>query len=129
MDIHKSYVIAAPREAVWVALTQPEAIGRWGGGPAIMSADPGFEFEFWGGDVHGTVVEVDPGFSMLQEWYSGDWDAPSLATFTLSDEPGGGTRLELDNTDVPDHEAADVDAGWDDYYLSPIKKLLETQGS
>ena len=111
MDIHKSYIIAAPREAVWVALTQPEAI------------------ESWGGDVHGTVVEVDPGFSMLQEWYSGDWDAPSLATFTLSDEPGGGTRLELDNTDVPDHEAADVDAGWDDYYLSPIKKLLETQGS
>jgi uncharacterized protein YndB with AHSA1/START domain len=125
VGIHKSYVIAAPRVAVWAALTEPTVIERWGGGPAVMSTEPGFEFEFWGGDVHGTLLEVDPGVSMLQEWYSGDWDAPSLATFTLSDEPSGGTRLELDNTGVPDSEAADVDSGWDEYYLGPIKALLE----
>ena len=35
------------------------------------------------------------------------------------------TRLDLEHTGVPDAEAADFDAGWDDYYLGPMKELLE----
>lgn len=127
MDIDKVYVIDAPREAVWKALTDPGSIERWGAGPAAMAAEPGFDFELWGGDIHGTVLEVDPGVSMLLEWYGGDWDAPSLASFTLSDMPGAGTRVELQNTGVPEDEAADIDAGWDDFYLGPIKALLESE--
>jgi uncharacterized protein YndB with AHSA1/START domain len=126
MDIRKSYVIGAPRDDVWAALTDPSIIERWGGGPSVMAPEPGFVFKLWGGDIHGTVLEADPGRSLLEEWYGGDWDTPSLARFTLSDEPGGGTRVELAHTGVPDAEAADFDAGWDDYYLGAMKSYLET---
>ena len=125
MDIRKAYVIDAPAAAVWTALTDPDVIERWGGGPADMAAEPDFAFSLWGGSIFGTVIEVDPLRSMVQEWYGGNWDAPSIARFTLSADPGGGTLLELENTGVPDEDAADIDAGWDDYYLGPIKALLE----
>jgi activator of HSP90 ATPase len=125
MDIRKSYVIDAPAAAVWAALTEPKIIERWGGGPAVMAAKPGFEFSLWGGDIHGTVIAVAPGRSMLQEWFGGDWDAPSTALFSLTSNPHGGTRLDLENKNVPADDGADIDAGWDDYYLGPIKALLE----
>lgn len=125
MDIRKTYVIDATREAVWTALTDPKAIERWSGGPADMSAESGSTFSLWDGSIFGTVIEVVPGRSMLQEWYGGNWDAPSLARFTLSDDTGGGTRLELENTGVPDEDAPDIDAGWDEYYLGPLKTLVE----
>jgi uncharacterized protein YndB with AHSA1/START domain len=129
MDIQKSYVIAAPVESVWTALTDPRVIEDWGGGPARMAPEVGFEFTLWAGDVHGTVLEVDPPHSMTQEWYSGEWDAPSIARFTLIEGGHGLTTLELENTGVPDDEGPDVDAGWDDYYLGPLKSLLEQGAS
>jgi uncharacterized protein YndB with AHSA1/START domain len=129
MDIHKVYVIEAPRDAVWAALTDPTVIERWGGGPVVMSAEAGCAFEFWGGDIHGTVLEVDPGHAMLQEWYGGDWDTPSLVRFTLTEDPDGATRLELEHTGVPSAEAASFDAGWDDYYVGPLKAMLEAESA
>ena len=125
MDIRKSYSIAAPAESVWAALTAEAVIDRWGGGPVSMSAEPGSAFEFWGGDIYGTVLDVDPEHSMTQEWYGGDWDAPSLAHFTLTAQPDGSTLLELEHTGVPDDEAAEFDAGWDEFYLGPLKTLVE----
>jgi len=127
MDIRKTYVINAPAGTVWKALTDPKVIERWSGGPADMSAEPGSTFALWDGSIFGTVVEVDPGHSMVQEWYGGNWDAPSIARFTLSADPSGGTRLEFENTGVPDADAVDIDAGWDDYYLGPIRELLEVK--
>jgi uncharacterized protein YndB with AHSA1/START domain len=125
MDIHKTYNIKASRDAVWAALTDCDVIDRWGGGPCVMAAAPGSEFEFWGGDIHGTVLAAEPGVSMVQEWYGGDWERPSVARFTLEAQPNGTTKLELEHTGVPDAEAADFDAGWDDYYLGQLKAYLE----
>lgn len=126
MDIKKSCEIAAPVEAVWAALTDPSVIEDWGGGPAKMAPEPGFEFSLWDGDIHGTVLAVDPPRSMTQEWFGGDWDAPSIARFTLAAGADGLTTLELENTGVPDDEGPDLDAGWDEYYFRPIKSLLES---
>ncbi len=125
MDLEKTYRIAASRALVWAALTDPVHIETWSGARAIMVDRPGTEFELWGGDVHGRNLEIEPGQRRVQEWYGGDWDEPSIATFTLWDMDGGGTLLELSHANVPDDEAADFDTGWDDYYLGPMKRLLE----
>jgi activator of HSP90 ATPase len=62
---------------------------------------------------------------MTQEWYSGDWSSSSIVTFTLSEDPNGMTHVELVQTGVPDGEAAEIDAGWDEYYFDPLTRLLE----
>jgi uncharacterized protein YndB with AHSA1/START domain len=124
MDIAKQYLIEAPVRAVWLALTDPEIIEQWGGGPAEMSAQAGAPFSLWGGSIHGSNLTVEPPSRLVQEWFGGDWADPSIAEFILAAE-GGRTQLTLLHTRVPDDVAADIDAGWDDYYLGPMKALLE----
>jgi uncharacterized protein YndB with AHSA1/START domain len=124
MDITKSYLIAASPSAVWRALTDPEAIEEWGAGPAEMHAEPGGSFSLWAGDIRGTNVQVVPERSLVQEWYGGDWPAPSIASFTLTAEDSG-TRLDLLHRGVPGDEVDEFDEGWDDYYLGAIKEYLE----
>jgi uncharacterized protein YndB with AHSA1/START domain len=122
----KSYYTDAPPEAVWRALTDPSVIDAWGGGPAEIRAEPGAAFTFWGGDIFGTVTAAEPPNRPVQEWWGDEveWDEASVATFELRSEREG-TRLTLAHTNVPDNEADEFDAGWDDYYLGPLKELLE----
>jgi len=123
-QIKKSYLIDAPIQNVWHALTAPEAIEAWGAGPVDMEAQRGHRFSMWGGDIYGTVVDVEPPHRLVEEWFGGPWDVPSMAVFTLAEE-GGGTRLDLEHDGVPDDEAEEFSAGWDEYYLGAMKRLLE----
>lgn len=124
MDIEKSYFIQAPITEVWRALTDPAVMDQWGAGPAEMRAEPGGTFSQWGGDIHGTVLEAEPPLRLVEEWYGGEWPSPSIATFILSADRDG-TRVTLLHNGLPDDEAAEFDAGWDDYYFGPIRQLLE----
>jgi uncharacterized protein YndB with AHSA1/START domain len=123
-DIRKSYVIDAPPETVWRALTDAGVMEEWGAGSASMDPRPGGLFSQWGGDIYGTVTEVAPGDRLVEEWYGGEWAEPSIAVFVLS-EHGEGTLLDLTHTGVPDDQLAEFDAGWDDYYLGAIKEWAE----
>ena len=35
------------------------------------------------------------------------------------------TILELEQINVPDEQFEDIDIGWDEYYLGPMKEMLE----
>ncbi len=122
--IKKSYKIAVPADKVWEALVDPEIIDKWGGGPSTMDSKVCFEFKLWGGDIYGKNIEVVPQKRLVQEWFGGDWPKPSIVTFTLKSE-GNGTILELEQINIPEEEADDIDQGWDEYYLGPMKELLE----
>lgn len=123
-SIKQTYTIHASVEEVWKALTDPKYIDGWGGGPAKMNEEEGFEFELWGGDVWGKNVEVIPSKLLVQQWFGGKWDKPSIATFKLSSKDNE-TRVDFTNNDVPDAEFPDIEKGWRDYYLGPLKDYLE----
>ena len=123
-QIKKSYLIDASIAEVWHALTDPDAIEKWGAGPVDMKPLRGHAFSLWGGDIYGTVVDVEPPHRLVEEWFGGPWDVPSIAVFTLAEEDGG-TRLELDHEGVPEDEAAEFSAGWDEFYFGAMKRLLE----
>ena len=125
-SIKQTYTIHASVEEVWEALTDPKVIDGWGGGPAKMNEEEGFEFELWGGDVWGKNVEVIKGKLLVQQWFGGKWDKPSIATFKLNPKDNE-TRIDLTNTDVPDAEFSDIEKGWRDYYLGPLKDYLENK--
>lgn len=124
--IKKTYTINASIERVWDALTNPYTIEKWGGGPVKMSETENFEFELWGGDIFGTNKRIVKEKVLEQEWFGGKWDKPSKLRFELS-EKDGKTELVLTHEGVPEKELEDIDKGWDDYYLEPIKNLLENQ--
>ena len=123
MEIRKRYIIPSTAAEVWRALTDTASIEAWGGGPAEMDATPGGRFSLWGGDIHGTNKELSPASRLVQEWYGGDWDEPSVAVFTI-EETAEGTALDLVHTGVPGPQVTDFDRGWDDYYLGPLRDYL-----
>ncbi len=124
-SIKQTYEINASIDKVWDALVNPNIIEKWGGGPAKMNDQKGFEFELWGGDIYGKNIEVVKNKKLVQEWFSGKWDKPSIVTFLLSFS-GNKTTVELIHTDIPDNEADDIEKGWKDYYMIPLKQLVES---
>lgn len=122
--IQQTYLINSSLGEVWKALTDPKYINGWGGGPAKMDDKVGAEFEFWGGDIHGKNIEVISNKKLVQEWLEKNWEKPSIVTFTLTKEKDA-VKVNLLHIDIPDNEAKDINDGWKEYYLGPLKKYLE----
>ncbi len=122
--INQTYTIKAPLEKVWQALTDPKIIEKWGGGPAVMDSKEGTEFSLWGGDIFGKNISIVPEKKLQQEWYGGKWDEPSIVLFTLTSN-GDTTTVDLLHKNIPDSEAAEIESGWRQYYMGPLKDLLE----
>lgn len=122
--IIQNYEIKAPIEKVWEALISPEEIEKWGAGPAEMDSSEGTKFSLWGGDIYGTNIEVEPYQKLVQEWYGGKWEEPSILTIKLQ-KAGNTTKIELLHENVPDAEYKDIEQGWKDYYIGPLKDYVE----
>ncbi len=120
----QKHSVRASINEIWQALTDPKIIESWGGGPAKMSGEEGFEFELWGGDIHGKNLMVLEHKKIVQEWYAGKWKKPSIVTFSLI-EDGDKVEIELIHEDIPEEEFEKIEEGWKDYYIGPLKKLLE----
>lgn len=122
--INQKYIINAPLEKVWEALTKSEKIKIWSGANANMSDKIGADFKLWDGDIFGKNIKVIKNKKLVQEWFAGKWDKPSIVTFNLK-QRNGKTIVELIHKDVPDSEYKDIENGWKDYYMVPLKKLVE----
>lgn len=122
--VKKTYLIKAPLEKVWQALTDQKMIDDWGAGPAQMDDQVGTEFRLWGGDIFGKNVEVVANKKLVQDWFEDDWDQPSKVTFDLS-QKNGKIKVTLLHENIPDSEAEEIDHGWDSYYLGSMKEYLE----
>src|SRR5579871_4873868 len=116
-SVNQIYEIKAPVKKVWQALVDPKIIEQWGGGPAVMSEEVGFNWSLWGGDIFGKNLEVEPNKKLVQEWSdSKKWKKPSLCVFNLH-EKDGITKVTLTHSNIPDEAVADIEEGWKDYYL------------
>ncbi len=123
--IKKVYTIKSSIEDVWKALVDQTVIDQWSGGPSKMEATVGTDFKLWNGDIYGRNIKIIEESTLVQEWFGGDWPKPSIVTFSLKKE-NSNVILELKQTNVPDADIDDIDAGWDDFYLGPLKNLLES---
>ena len=102
-SLTQTYLINAPVEKVWEALTDPQVIDDWGAGPAKMSEEEGEEFEIWGGDIHGKNIKVVKNKELVQDWMAGEWDEFSRVTFKL-EQKGKKCEVELIQENIPDSE-------------------------
>lgn len=125
-SIKQNYKINAPVEEVWQALTNPEYIDAWGGGPSKMNDEVGKRFSLWGADIFGKNIEVERLAKLKQEWYGGKWDEPSIVTFLLEGK-GKETKLTLLQDIIPDDEEKKLADGWKKSYIGPLKKYLENK--
>ena len=118
-DFKKYYIIPAQPEEIFIALTNPATIQLWSGEPAIMSTEPGSEFELWDGSIAGKNLELIEGKKIIQQWYFGEQEADSIVTIKLHPHKDG-TSVELKHTNIPDEAYDDITEGWNINYFGSL---------
>jgi activator of HSP90 ATPase len=123
-DYKKYFFIPAPPEDVYLALTTESTIQLWTGDAAQMIPEPGTEFSLWDGSIAGRNLEFEKGRKIVQEWYFGNQEEPSIVTIKLHPDKNG-TSAELRHTNIPDDEYNAITEGWDDTYFGSLIDFYE----
>ncbi len=118
-DYKKYFIIPAPPEDVYLAITNPNTLHLWTGEDAEMSTEPGSEFSLWSGSISGKNLEFIDGKKIGQQWYFGDQPEASIVTIVLHPHADG-TSAELRHTNIPDEEFEDIKEGWNDAYFGAL---------
>jgi activator of HSP90 ATPase len=125
-DFKKYFIIPAPPEDVYNALTVPTTIELWTGDPAEMSTVPDTEFSLWDGSIVGRNLEFETGKKIVQQWYFGEQAEPSIVTIKLHLHEQG-TSMEVRQTNIPDEEYEDIAAGWQESYANGLIDFYEEE--
>ncbi len=126
-DFKKYYVISAPPQEIYMALTNAKSIELWTGDKVEMTTEPGSEFSLWGGSICGKNIEFEENQKLVQEWYFGEQPDSSIVTIILHPHKKG-TSVELRHTNIPLKDYEDFANGWDEYYFAGIKEFVEDDG-
>lgn len=123
-DFKKYFIIPAPPEDVYLALTNEATIHLWSGDKAEMKPEPGTEFSLWDGSIVGKNLEFETGKKIVQQWYFGDQSEESIVTIKLHSHDQG-TSVELRHTNIPDDDYADITDGWNTIYFGSLRDFYE----
>jgi len=115
-EFKKYYIIPAAPEEIYLALTNPATIQLWTGEPAEMSTEPGSEFSLWEGSITGKNIAFEENKKIIQEWYFGEQEPPSIVTIKLHSHKHG-TSVELVHSNIPVEAFDDMVAGWNVNYF------------
>ncbi|PSL34764.1 SRPBCC domain-containing protein [Chitinophaga ginsengisoli] len=118
-DYKKHFIIPAPPEDLYKALTNAATIQLWSGEPAEMSTEPGTEFALWEESIVGMNLEFEEDKKIVQEWYFGEQEDASIVTIILHPNKKG-TDVELRHTNIPDEAYDDIVEGWNNAYFGAL---------
>ncbi|MCC7297154.1 MAG: SRPBCC domain-containing protein [Bacteroidia bacterium] len=122
-DYKQYYIILAPPNEVYAALTNPLSIKLWTGEEAVMSTEPGSEFSMWEGSIFGKNIEFEENKKIVQQWYFGDQEEESIVTIKLHEDKHG-TSVELRHTNIPAKSYQDFVEGWDEAYFASLQEFF-----
>lgn|SRR5574341_247716 len=95
MEIRKSVVVAADRDRVWRAITEPEQFSKWFGDPIQFERLAVGETITFMGEYPGTIAIVEPQTRFAFRWLAAvGYDVQNLVTFDL-ETVAGGTRITV----------------------------------
>lgn len=127
MKNYKKYILlAAPPEEVYLALTKPQSIQLWTGAEVVFTEAPDTEFSYWDGDIVGKNISFEPNKKIVQQWYFGESNEPSIVTIKLHEDKKG-TSLEFVQTNIPDEDFTDFTQGIEEYFLGGLDDFFEEE--
>lgn len=124
MDYKNYYILPAPPEEVFKALTFEPTIRLWTGAEVTMPTAIGEEFSMWDGQICGRILGLEEGKQIVQEWFFGELDEPSVVTIKLHPHKKG-TSLELKHTNIPAEDYDNIVEGWNDIYFEALYDFYE----
>ena len=129
----------APVEKVWSALTDNDQMKSWYFDIAEFKPEPGFEFQFTGGDPNGVqylhlckVIDVVPNKKLSYTWRYDGFEGKSLVIFDLTAE-GSKTKVKVSHFGLETFPAATTPAfdkknfemGWTEIIGKSLKEYVE----
>lgn len=123
-DYKNYYIIAAPPEELYKALTNPATLQLWTGEKAEMSTEAGSEFALWDESIVGKNLEFVENRKIVQQWYFGEQEPASIVTIILHPHKQG-TSVELRHTNIPDEDYNEIVEGWDEVYFGSLAEFYE----
>lgn len=125
MKTFKKYILLpAPPEEVYLGLTKAQSIQLWTGAEVEFEEEAGTEFSFWDGDIVGKNLEFEPNKKIVQQWYFGEDNEPSIVTIKLHPDKKG-TSLEFVQTNIPEEDYKDFTEGISEHYLGGLIDFFE----
>ena len=118
--------IKAEPDVVYAAITNSDTIEVWSGYHAEMPAEAGGDFSMWDGEINGRIVEYEQGKRVVQEWYFGEQDEPSIVKINIFPYRND-CQIELIHTNIPEDAFDNIVEGWEEYYLKTLKGFLEEE--
>jgi uncharacterized protein YndB with AHSA1/START domain len=125
-DYKKYYIVGETPDMVYKALTSKVIIQLWTGEEAEMSEEAGSEFSLWDGSISGKNLEFIPDKKIVQEWYFGEQEEPSIVTILLHEHKQG-TSVELRHSNIPDDDYEDIIEGWNTQYFGALIDFYENE--
>jgi len=125
-DFKNYYIIPTDPEDVYKALTTETTVHLWTGDIAQIDSREGGEFSMWDGAIEGRFIALEPYKKIVQEWYFGEQDEPSIVTIKLHEHQKG-TSLELRHNNIPDEAYDDIVEGWNDTYMASLIEFYEEE--
>ncbi|MGD9557156.1 MAG: SRPBCC domain-containing protein [Mangrovibacterium sp.] len=123
-ELKRYFEIHAQPKDVYNALTNRVMIEIWTGEPAEMEEVAGSEFSMWDGSITGKNLEFISNRQIVQEWYFGEQEEPSIVTIRLHPHRNG-TSMEVRQTNIPDEAYENIAEGWEEDYFDALNQLFE----
>ena len=124
MKNFKSYfALSAEPHDVYNALTNKRMLEIWTGEEVVMVAEPNTEFSLWGGSISGMNLEFEDNRKIVQQWFFGEQEEPSIVTILLHPDKKG-TSVEVRHTNIPDEAYDNSVEGWNEDYFGALRELF-----
>lgn len=93
------------------------------GGTAKIDPTVGSKYSAWNGYITGKLVVLDLGRRIIMSWRTTDFprDAADSRVEIHFEALGGGTRLTVLHTEIPEGQSDRYREGWNDKYFHPMR--------
>jgi uncharacterized protein YndB with AHSA1/START domain len=118
-----SVVLPIKPEKLFHAWLDSKIHAEFTGDAADIDPKVGGKFSAWDGYIMGKNLELEPPRRILQSWRTTEFPeaSPDSLLEILIEPEGGGSKLTLIHTEIPEKQAEEYKQGWKDYYFAPMK--------
>ncbi len=118
--------INAKAEKFYEAYLSSEGHTALTGSPARVDGTVDGDFTAWDGYIQGMFLELEKNKRIVQAWRTAEFPAETEDSIVeiLLEEDHGKTKLTLKHTNIPEGQADDYKAGWEDFYFKPMREYF-----
>jgi uncharacterized protein YndB with AHSA1/START domain len=125
-NFKKYFIVPASPQDIYLALTTEITIRLWTGDTVEIDPTEGGEFSLWDGAITGKFLELHPHNKIVQQWYFGEQEEPSIVTIKLHEHKKG-TSFEVNHSNIPDEDYEDIVEGWESEYVGSLIEFYEEE--